>query len=83
MDSPSNSGDWITKKDCEALSKKYRRDGVIILHFYLTERCEFGYASYGKNKKHCDLMKIIADQIYDKILSGEIKMYNRSASRRK
>ena len=74
MNSLSNSDDWITKKDCEVLSTKYRRDGVIIFHFYFTGRCEFGYASYGKDKKYFDKMKKIADQIYDKILSGEIKI---------
>ncbi|KKN59943.1 hypothetical protein LCGC14_0536930 [marine sediment metagenome] len=66
------SDNWITKKDCEVLSKKHGRDGVIIISFNF-EKGEFGYASYGKDKKYCDKMKAIADQIYDKIINGEFQ----------
>lgn len=72
LNSSDNSDDWITKKDCEVLSKKYRRDGVIIFHFDFDLKIELGYASYGKDKKYCDKMKAIAEQIYDKIMNGEI-----------
>ena len=63
----------ITKKDAKEFAKKHRKDGVIVFYFDFNQRIEFGYASYGKDKNHCDSTKAIADEIFDKIMNGEIK----------
>ena len=66
--------EMITKKDAEKLAKKYDKDGIIIFHFEFgriegkhSTASQFGFVSYGKNKKLCDLMQKIADKLFEKV----------------
>ena len=61
----------LTIQDAKDLSYKYRKRGVIIIHF---SQDQFGVASYGITRKDCDNMKKVSDQIFDRITNGEITL---------
>jgi len=49
-------------KDAKALAKRDNLDSVIILYF---KDDQFGYVSYGKNKRECKTAKERADKIFE------------------
>ncbi len=51
------------------IAKRHGKDMVIVLYF-TDER--YGYASYGKNPRLCDRVRIVADHIADLIEKGHL-----------
>jgi hypothetical protein len=63
---PEPSG-FPTIADAKALAVKYRRRGVIVLHF---GGGRFGTSSYGMTRVDCGAMKDVSDQIHEAIADG-------------
>ena len=63
----SNNKSNPTKIDAKEIAKKYNKSGVVIFHF---RGNEFGYASYGINEEHCEMMKRFAEVVYDKLIES-------------
>ncbi len=56
------------------LAKEHDTRGLIVLQFGFNST-HFSYTSYGKTKKDCGEMQKLADGIYDRIMSGELKVW--------
>lgn len=52
-------------QDAKDLAYKYRKSGIIILHF---DGGTFGTASYGMTREKCDEMRKIADMIFQRFI---------------
>ena len=57
--------------DANALSAKCGGADIVIVHFDRASG-QFGVTSWGIDRARCATMKSIADQIFDRIESGEI-----------
>lgn len=53
--------------DAKALAYKYRKQGVIILHF---DGGTFGTASYGMTRAKCEEMREISELIFQKFIDA-------------
>jgi hypothetical protein len=60
-----------TIKEVRTLVDRYQEDGAILIFF---KGDQFGYTGYGLTKKECARMQSIANQIFNKIQIGEIKV---------
>ena len=60
-----------TINDAKALAMKYRKLGVMVLHFG-GRNMQYGGASYGMTRRHCDAMGKLLDRIMELIDQGII-----------
>lgn len=59
-------------RDLEPYAEKHDFQQVVIIAIRPDDK--FEVISYGRNKKLCDSAKEVADEIYDLVISGEIKI---------
>ena len=57
--------------DAKQLARRENRTGVVVFHFDL-ENDDFGFASYGKNRAHCQKMREWAGRVMDATEAGDI-----------
>jgi hypothetical protein len=53
-----------TKETAEEVAKRHEKDVVIVFHVDAHEG-EWGYASYGKDRAHCEAAQGLADTMYE------------------
>lgn len=63
-----------TIDDAKALSYRYRKTGVLILH--VSASGQFGTASYGMTRAQCRAMKDVSDQLHALIASGRLRIHD-------
>ena len=52
------------KDEAERIANRHQKDAVIVFHIDV-EAGEWGYASYGKDRPHCDAARQLADAMYE------------------
>jgi hypothetical protein len=53
-----------TKDTAEEVAKRHGKDAVIVFHVDAQES-QWGYASYGKDRAHCEAARGLADAMYE------------------
>jgi len=63
----------LTIEQAKQLGKKLGADGVIVLVF--SDAGQFGYTSYGRDRKRCDRMYKLAEKIERQLKTGEWEVW--------
>ena len=53
-----------TKDTAEEIARHHGKDAVIVFHVD-TQEGQWGYASYGKDRAHCESARRLADAMYE------------------